>query len=139
HGLPFDFVLYSSYERQVAAHLRGEIDLAWNSPLAWIHTQRAAPDRARAIAMRDTDRDLTSVRSSSCSVRWTTDGACDSPASASTKRAPRTCPRFTPATSCSRARRARRRRVLRRSMGNASGARTTNHWRLGPGPATISA
>jgi phosphonate transport system substrate-binding protein len=61
HGLPFDFVLYSSYERQVAAHLRGEIDLAWNSPLAWIMTQRAAPDRARAIAMRDTDRDLTSV------------------------------------------------------------------------------
>ena len=61
HGLPFDFVLYSNYERQVAAHLRGEIDLAWNSPLAWIMTRRAAPDRARAIAMRDTDRDLTSV------------------------------------------------------------------------------
>lgn len=61
HGLPFDFVLYSNYERQVAAHLRGEIDLAWNSPLAWILTRRAAPDRARAIAMRDTDRDLSSV------------------------------------------------------------------------------
>ncbi|HEX8109980.1 MAG TPA: PhnD/SsuA/transferrin family substrate-binding protein [Kofleriaceae bacterium] len=61
HGLPFDFVLYSNYERQVAAHLRGEIDVAWNSPLAWIQTRRAAPDRARAIAMRDTDRDLTSV------------------------------------------------------------------------------
>ena len=61
HGLPFDFVLYSNYERQVAAHLRGEIDVAWNSPLAWVQTRRAAPDRARAIAMRDTDRDLTSV------------------------------------------------------------------------------
>jgi ABC-type phosphate/phosphonate transport system substrate-binding protein len=61
HGLPFDFVLYSNYERQVAAHLRGDIDVAWNSPLAWVQTQRAAPDRARAIAMRDTDRDLTSV------------------------------------------------------------------------------
>ncbi len=60
-GLPFDFVLYSNYERQVAAHLRGEIDVAWNSPLAWIQTQRAAADRARAIAMRDTDRDLTSA------------------------------------------------------------------------------
>jgi ABC-type phosphate/phosphonate transport system substrate-binding protein len=60
-GLPFDFVLYSNYERQVAAHLRGDIDVAWNSPLAWIQTRRAAPDRARAIAMRDTDRDLTSV------------------------------------------------------------------------------
>ena len=59
--LAFDFVLYSNYERQVAAHLRGEIDAAWNSPLAWLHTARAAPGRARAIAMRDTDRDLTSV------------------------------------------------------------------------------
>ncbi|TMQ06291.1 MAG: phosphate/phosphite/phosphonate ABC transporter substrate-binding protein [Deltaproteobacteria bacterium] len=61
HGLAFDFVLYSNYERQVAAHLRGDIDVAWNSPLAWVDTRRAAPDRAKAIAMRDTDRDLTSV------------------------------------------------------------------------------
>jgi ABC-type phosphate/phosphonate transport system substrate-binding protein len=60
-GLAFDYVLYSNYERQVEAHLRGEIDVAWNSPLAWIETDRAAPGRARAIAMRDTDRDLTSV------------------------------------------------------------------------------
>jgi phosphonate transport system substrate-binding protein len=60
-GLAFDFVLYSNYERQVAAQLRGEIAVAWNSPLAWLHTLAAAPARARAIAMRDTDRDLTSV------------------------------------------------------------------------------
>jgi ABC-type phosphate/phosphonate transport system substrate-binding protein len=64
NGLPFDFVLYSNYERQVAAHLRGELDVAWNSPLAWIQTERgarAAGRRAEAIAMRDSDRDLTSV------------------------------------------------------------------------------
>src|SRR2546423_7205064 len=64
HGLPFDFVLYSTYERQVAAHLGGQIDVAWNSPLAWIETERLAKARGRrasAIAMRDTDRDLTSV------------------------------------------------------------------------------
>ena len=60
-GLPFDYVLFSNYERQVDAHLRGEVDVAWNSPLAWVQTERAAPGRARAIAMRDTDRDLTSV------------------------------------------------------------------------------
>ncbi|HEU0031567.1 MAG TPA: PhnD/SsuA/transferrin family substrate-binding protein [Kofleriaceae bacterium] len=63
-GLPFDFVLYSNYERQVAAHLRGDIDVAWNSPLAWLMLARdaqAAGRRAEAIAMRDTDRDLTSV------------------------------------------------------------------------------
>jgi len=61
-GLPFDFVLYSNYERQVEAHLRGDIDVAWNSPLAWIETVRAARGRrVDAIAMRDTDCDLTSV------------------------------------------------------------------------------
>ena len=63
-GLPFDFVLYSTYERQVEGHLAGEIQAAWNSPLAWIETERAAPQRgrrARAVVMRDTDRDLTSV------------------------------------------------------------------------------
>ena len=64
NGLPFDAVLYTNYERQVEAHLRGDIDVAWNSPLAWIETERAAValgKKAQAIAMRDTDRDLTSV------------------------------------------------------------------------------
>ena len=64
HGLPFDFVLYSNYDRQVEAHLRGDIDVAWNSPLAWVEAQRAAGARGRrteAVAMRNTDRDLTSV------------------------------------------------------------------------------
>ena len=63
-GLPFDYVLYSNYERQVEAHLRGDIDVAWNSPLAWLEAERAANKRGRkaeAIAMRDTDCDLTSV------------------------------------------------------------------------------
>jgi len=63
-GLPFDFVLYSNYERMVDDHLLGVIDVAWNSPLAYIDAERAARARNReatAIAMRDTDRDLTSV------------------------------------------------------------------------------
>ena len=63
-GLDFDFVLYSQYERQVDHLLDGTIDLAWNSPLAWIRAQRMARHRevaVRAVAMRDTDRDLTSV------------------------------------------------------------------------------
>jgi ABC-type phosphate/phosphonate transport system substrate-binding protein len=60
----FDYVLYSNYERQVEAHLRGDFHVAWNSPLAWIETLRLAKKRgitAEAIAMRDTDRDLKSV------------------------------------------------------------------------------
>jgi ABC-type phosphate/phosphonate transport system substrate-binding protein len=63
-GLPFDYVLFSTYEAQVEAHLNGAIDAAWNSPLAWLQTVRAAQRRGRtasAVAMRDTDRDLTSV------------------------------------------------------------------------------
>lgn len=64
HGLPFDFVLYSNYERQVEAHLARHFHVAWNSPLAWIRTDRMARARgqhAEAIAMRDTDQDLTSL------------------------------------------------------------------------------
>jgi phosphonate transport system substrate-binding protein len=58
--LDFDFVLYSHYERQVEDLAAGRIHVAWNSPLAWIRTRRLVPG-ARAVAMRDTDRDLTSV------------------------------------------------------------------------------
>ena len=58
--LDFDYVLYSHYERQVEDLVAGRIDAAWNSPLAWVRTRRLAPE-ARAVAMRDTDRDLTSV------------------------------------------------------------------------------
>ncbi len=63
-GLDFDFVLYSNYEAQVAGHFAGHFAVAWNSPLAWVQTERVAAERgrrARAVAMRDTDQDLTSV------------------------------------------------------------------------------
>jgi len=63
-GLAFDYVLFTNYERQVEAHFAGACDVAWNSPLAWIEAQRLAAKRRRtveAVAMRDTDRDLTSV------------------------------------------------------------------------------
>jgi phosphonate transport system substrate-binding protein len=64
HGLPFDYVLYTNYERQVEGLFAGEHDVAWNSPLAWLQSERLAARRgraARAIAMRDTDRDLRSA------------------------------------------------------------------------------
>jgi ABC-type phosphate/phosphonate transport system substrate-binding protein len=63
-GLAFDFVLFSNYERQVESHLAGHFHVAWNSPLAWVRTRRLAAARGanvEAVAMRDTDRDLTSV------------------------------------------------------------------------------
>jgi ABC-type phosphate/phosphonate transport system substrate-binding protein len=60
----FDYVLYSNYERQVEDLVAGRIDAAWNSPLAWVRTARLAAAQgreARALTMRDTDCDLTSV------------------------------------------------------------------------------
>jgi ABC-type phosphate/phosphonate transport system substrate-binding protein len=63
-GLCFDYVLYSNYERQVEALLNGQIDVAWNSPLAWIRAQRLAKARGAEVTsfcMRDTDRDNRSV------------------------------------------------------------------------------
>lgn len=63
-GFPFDYVLYSHYERQVEELLDGRIHVAWNSPLAWVRARRLARSRGAdvtALAMRDTDRDLTSV------------------------------------------------------------------------------
>lgn len=62
--LAFDFVLYSNYERQVRGHFAGEFDVAWDSPLAWVQTERIAAATGRqatGFCMRDTDQDLTSV------------------------------------------------------------------------------
>ncbi len=64
HGLAFDFVLYSNYEHQVEDQFNGKLHLAWNSPLAWVRAERIAKARGlsvSAVAMRDTDCDLTSV------------------------------------------------------------------------------
>lgn len=64
NGLPFDYVLYSNYERQVDDLCAGAIHVAWNSPLAWVRAERLAPAQGRTVrplVMRDTDRDLTSV------------------------------------------------------------------------------
>jgi phosphonate transport system substrate-binding protein len=63
-GFAFDYVLFSNYEAQAEAHLKGEVDVTWDSPLAWVRTRRlaeAAGRTARAVAMRDSDQDLQSL------------------------------------------------------------------------------
>ncbi len=63
-GLHFDYVLYSNYDALVEALVAGQLDVAWNSPLAWVRAERLARARGeevRAVAMRDSDCDLTSV------------------------------------------------------------------------------
>jgi phosphonate transport system substrate-binding protein len=64
HDFAFDYILYSNYEQQVEGHFSGHFHVAWNSPLAWLQAERIAARTGRtvkAIAMRDTDCDLTSV------------------------------------------------------------------------------
>lgn len=56
-GCPMDYMFFSNYEMQVKALMDGSIDIAWNSPLAWLECQEASGGACRAIAMRDTDRD----------------------------------------------------------------------------------
>jgi phosphonate transport system substrate-binding protein len=63
-GLDFDYVLYSNYERQAEDLVGGRIDVAWNSPLAWVRARRLAAARdvpLTPVTMRDTDCDLRSV------------------------------------------------------------------------------
>lgn len=63
-GFAMDFILYSNYETQVEAMIKGDIQFAWNSPLAWVRTDRMARARgqqAGVVVMRDTDIDLQSV------------------------------------------------------------------------------
>ena len=88
-GCPIDVSFYSDYHRQVSALLDGSIDIAWNSPLAWLDSQRRSAGTCRAIAMRDTDRDRTSrfVARRDAAIRTLADlrgrtvalGAVDSP------------------------------------------------------------
>jgi phosphonate transport system substrate-binding protein len=56
-GCPMDTVFYDTYELQVDGLSRADIDIAWNSPLAWLDSQRQLGGACRAIAMRDTDQD----------------------------------------------------------------------------------
>jgi ABC-type phosphate/phosphonate transport system substrate-binding protein len=63
-GLDFDYVLYSNYERQVEELIAGRVDVAWNSPLAWVRARRLAAASGvelTPVTMRDTDCDLRSL------------------------------------------------------------------------------
>ncbi len=59
-GVPMDTVFFTNYELQNDALAAGQLDIAWNSPLAWLDAEHIMPGKTRAIAMRDTDRDRRS-------------------------------------------------------------------------------
>ena len=60
-GPGMDYVLFSNYEAQVEALINGFIDIAWNTNVAYVRTHRRTGGRCRALAMRDTDVDYSSV------------------------------------------------------------------------------
>src|SRR2546425_356973 len=54
-GVELDWVLYSNYDALVTAFVTGEVDLAWNGPLAYVKIRRALAEPCRVVAMRDID------------------------------------------------------------------------------------
>ncbi len=60
-GPPIDYVLFSNYERQVQALLDRQIDIAWNTNLAWVKTHRRTRGTCRALALRDTDVNFSTL------------------------------------------------------------------------------
>ena len=61
NGLPVEYALFSSYDALCGALLRGEVDIAWNAPMAHAQTLLASGGTCRTLAMRDTDRDVATV------------------------------------------------------------------------------
>jgi phosphonate transport system substrate-binding protein len=61
NGLPADFVLYSGYDALVSALDGGEVDIAWNTPLA--HGQYHVRNQcsSRTLVMRDVDFNVRSM------------------------------------------------------------------------------
>ena len=56
-GCPMDVIFFTNYGMQVDSLLSGHVDIAWNSPLAFVDARNRTHGRCRAIGMRDTDRD----------------------------------------------------------------------------------
>ena len=59
HGMALDWVLYADYDALVEAFIKREIDLAWNSPLAYVKIKHRLDDPCQVVAMRDVDVDFT--------------------------------------------------------------------------------
>jgi ABC-type phosphate/phosphonate transport system substrate-binding protein len=59
-GVPMDFALFSNYERQVEALLKGHVEVAWDTPLAHVRVKRRTQGASRSLGMRDSDRDFRS-------------------------------------------------------------------------------
>jgi phosphonate transport system substrate-binding protein len=60
-GLRTEYVLYSSYPALVDALLAGHIDIAWNTPLAYLQAKERLGGQCLVLGMRDSDRGFSTV------------------------------------------------------------------------------
>ena len=60
-GMPVDYVLYSHYDALVEALQKGQVDIAWNTPLAHAQYHRKAGNASQALVMRDVDCNVRSM------------------------------------------------------------------------------
>src|SRR5688572_3658652 len=61
HHTDTDFVLFSNYDAQVEALLKGWIDIAWNTNLAYVKVYRRTGGNCGVLATRDTDVGFTTT------------------------------------------------------------------------------
>jgi phosphonate transport system substrate-binding protein len=60
-GMPVDYVLYSNYDSLVEALKKGQVDIAWNTPMAHAQYHREAGNASQALVMRDVDCNVRSM------------------------------------------------------------------------------
>jgi len=60
-GLRTEYVLYSSYPALVHALVAGHIDIAWNTPLAYLQARERLGRQCLVLGMRDSDIGFTTV------------------------------------------------------------------------------
>ena len=51
HGIDLDWMLYADYDALVKAFINREIDLSWNSPLAYVKIKHRLNDPCQVVAM----------------------------------------------------------------------------------------
>jgi len=54
-GVTTDYILFSNYERLVAAVLAGDVEIGWNTNTAFVALERQLGEPARILGMRDLD------------------------------------------------------------------------------------
>jgi len=60
-GLQTEYALYSSYPALVDALVAGHIDIAWNTPLAYLQAREKLGGQCLVLGMRDSDVNFTTV------------------------------------------------------------------------------